>query len=51
MLFPARPVSSLILFHQLKVEGFLVWRWNIEEWAASFKEIAQWIQEVRGLTI
>ncbi|KAL5481908.1 hypothetical protein EMCRGX_G022182 [Ephydatia muelleri] len=41
----ARPVSSLILFHQLKVEGFLVWRWNIEEWAASFKEIAQWIQE------
>eukprot|EP00731_Ephydatia_muelleri_P016525 Em0009g949a len=45
ILVSTRPVSSLILFHQLKVEGFLVWRWNIEEWAASFKEIAQWIQE------
>ena len=45
ILSSARPVSGLILFHQLKVEGFLVWRWG-EEWPAAFKELAQWIQEV-----
>ena len=44
--FPARPVSGLILFHQLRVEGFIVLRWSYEEWSAVFKEMAQWIQEV-----
>ena len=39
-------MSSLILFHQLKVEGFVVLRWSFEEWSAAFKEMAQWIQEV-----
>ena len=39
-------MSSLILFHQLKVEGFIVLRWSFEEWSAAFKEMAQWIQEV-----
>ena len=46
MSFSARPVSGLILFHQLRVEGFIVWRWNYDEWSAAFKEMAQWIQEV-----
>jgi len=41
----ARPVSGLILHHQLRVEGFIVIRW-LSEWPKAFKEIAQWIQEV-----
>ena len=41
-----RPVSGLILLHQLKVEGFNVTRW-LSKWPDAFKELAQWIQEVR----
>ena len=40
-----RPVSGLILLHQLKVEGFMVNRW-FSQWPGAFKEIAKWIQEV-----
>ena len=34
-----------ILGKQLKVEGFMVGRWN-EEWPVAFKELDRWIQEV-----
>ena len=41
----AHTVSGLILWKQLKVEGFLVPRW-LGRWGEAFKELAQWIQEV-----
>lgn len=37
-------VSSLILWKQLRVEGFIVSRW-LPEWPVAFKEMAQWIKE------
>jgi prostaglandin reductase 1 len=39
-----RSVSDVILFKQLKVEGFMVSRW-LEQWPKAFKEISGWIQE------
>ena len=36
----ARPVSSLILFHQLTVEGFNAYRW-LPKWPTAFKDITQ----------
>ena len=39
------PVSSLILLHQLRVEGFEVDRW-LSQWPDAFKELAKWIEEV-----
>ena len=44
-----RPVSGLILLHQLRVEGFEVDRW-LSQWPDAFKEIAKWIQEVWRLS-
>ena len=44
-----RPVSGLILLHQLRVEGFEVDRW-LYQWPDAFKEIAKWIQEVLRLS-
>ena len=41
-----RAVNQLILFNQLKIEGFIVWRW-IKEWPECFKQMSQWIAEVR----
>ena len=40
-----RQISRVILGKQLKVEGFLVYRWY-DQWPTAFKEMAQWIQEV-----
>ena len=40
-----RPVSGLILLHQLRVEGFNVTRW-LSKWPDAFKELAKWVQEV-----
>ncbi len=40
------PVSSTILFKQLQVEGFNVMRW-LAEWPEAFKEMGEWIKEVR----
>jgi prostaglandin reductase 1 len=40
-----RYVSPLILFKQLRVEGFIVTRW-LSEWPKAFREMATWIQEV-----
>ena len=45
-----RPVSGLILLHQLKVEGFNVTRW-LSKWPDAFKELAKWIQEVCQVAI
>lgn len=39
-----RPLTPLILFKELKVEGFIVWRW-IDQWPTAFKALAQWIEE------
>ena len=41
----ARPVTGLILFKQLTVQGFMVVKW-LKQWPEAFKEIEQWIQEV-----
>ena len=40
-----RPVTGLILSKQVKVEGFMVFRW-LDQWPDAFKDIAQWILEV-----
>ena len=42
---PGRQVSWVILGKQLKLEGFIVYRWY-DQWPPAFKEMAQWIQEV-----
>ena len=39
-------MSPIILMKQLKVQGFIVVRWW-DQWPAAFKEMAQWIQEVK----
>ena len=39
-------ITPDILWKQLKIEGFLVQRW-LKDWPVVYKEIAQWIQEVR----
>nr|CAC38761.1 leukotriene B4 [Geodia cydonium] len=39
-----RSVSEIILFKQLKVEGFIVARW-LDQWPKAFKEISEWIKE------
>lgn len=39
-----RSVSEIILFKQLKVEGFIVSRW-LEKWSVALKQIHCWIQE------
>ena len=39
-------ITPDILWKQLKIEGFLVQRW-LKDWPGAFKEMAQWIQEVR----
>lgn len=39
-----RYISPLILFKQLRVEGFLVMRW-FSEWPKAFSEMATWIQQ------
>ena len=38
-------MNQSILFHQLKVEGFIVHRW-IKEWPECFKQMSEWIAEV-----
>ena len=37
--------SGMLLFKQLRVEGFIVKRW-LSEWPTAFKEMSQWIKEV-----
>lgn len=39
-------VSLPILMKQLTIQGFIVLRW-LDQWPAAFKEMAQWIQEVK----
>ena len=39
-------ITPDILWKQLKIEGFIVHRW-LKDWPVAFKEMAQWIQEVR----
>jgi prostaglandin reductase 1 len=36
--------SGMLLFKQLRVEGFIVKRW-LSEWPTAFKEMSQWIKE------
>ena len=43
-------MTQLILFHQLKVEGFIVNRW-LKEWPVCFKQMSQWIAEVQVLIV
>ena len=38
-------MTRVILFKQLKVEGFLVMRW-LKQWPEAFKEMSMWIKEV-----
>ena len=45
--FLGRQVSRVILGKQLLIQGFTVFRWT-DQWPRAFKEIAQWIQEVRN---
>ena len=42
------PVSKVILFRQLTVEGFNAYRW-LPKWPTAFKEITEWIQEVANV--
>lgn len=39
------PVTSIILWKQLTVKGFIVTRW-LDQWPDAFKQMTQWIQEV-----
>ncbi|XP_041379630.1 prostaglandin reductase 1-like [Gigantopelta aegis] len=38
------PVTTIILWKQLTVKGFIVTRW-LDQWPDAFKEMTQWIQE------
>ncbi|XP_064386880.1 prostaglandin reductase 1-like [Halichondria panicea] len=40
----SRAVNQLILFNQLKIEGFMVMRW-LKEWPECFMQMSQWIAE------
>lgn len=37
-------VQKLFVFNQLKMEGFIVWRWA-DRWFEGLTELAKWIQE------
>ncbi|XP_052752385.1 prostaglandin reductase 1-like [Galleria mellonella] len=37
-------VQPAILFKSLKVEGFLIWNWSLEQWNEAFVEIVKWIE-------
>ena len=37
-------VQTAFVFKQLKMQGFLVWRWN-DRWMEGITEISKWIQE------
>ena len=47
---PGHYVSQLILWHQLKIEGFIVRRW-LKEWPECFKQMHQWISEVHTFPV
>lgn len=38
------PVQSLMIRKQLKMEGFIVWRWK-ERWFEGISQNLKWIQE------
>lgn len=37
-------VQTMFVFKQLKMQGFLVWRWS-DRWMEGITEIAKWVQE------
>jgi len=40
----APSVQGQLIFKQLRMEGFLVWRW-MDRWSEGIREMAKWIQE------